>query len=479
MKLTNFTTTVFTYSLLITLSIANAQIKDASQKPNIIVILADDMGYADAGFTGATDILTPNLDKLAKSGVIFTNGYVTQAFCAPSRAGLLTGKYQERFGFDHLPAYDPANSHLGIDVNEILFPAILQKEGYYTGCIGKWHLGAASPFIPTNRGFDYYYGFLGGGHDYFKIDVTKPVEMAYYQGLIRNTQPADFKGYLTTSLSQDAVKFVGDHKDKPFFLYLAYNAPHQPLQAPKEDIARYAHIKDPKRRVYAAMVDVMDRGIGEVIKTLKENGIYENTLLFFLSDNGGPIASERKPNKGNGSTNTPFRGGKAMLYEGGVHVPFIASWPAVLKGGQTYDKPVISLDIASTALAAAGFKEDVLSTLDGIDLKPYLIKEKKGVPHDALYWKFYGAWSILTSDSYKCIRDTTSLKTELFFLNKDIGEKNDLVGKSPHIASELRKKWELWDKKNISPKIGYYIEYFRKREAFYLEEEKSKLKKGH
>ena len=249
----------------------------ATNQPNIIVIMADDMGYADAGFTGSEDIKTPNLDDIATSGVIFKQGYVTHPFCGPSRAGLLSGRYQHRFGFETNPAYDPANSVMGIDPGEKLFPERLKEAGYITGCIGKWHLGAAEQFNPINRGFDYFYGFLGGGHDYFRIDLTKAVKEGYLQGLIRNNQPADFKGYLTTALSHDAAEFVETNRDNPFFLYLAYNAPHLPHQAPDEDIARYAHIKNKKRRIYAAMVDVMDRGIGEVIRTLEKHDIRDNT----------------------------------------------------------------------------------------------------------------------------------------------------------------------------------------------------------
>ena len=342
-----FSTHIFCFvTCIFFVEIAQADIK----KPNIIVIMADDMGYADAGFTGSLDIKTPNLDEIAASGIVFKQGYVTHPFCGPSRAGLLSGRYQHRFGFETNPAYDPANSVMGIDPGEKLFPERLKEAGYVTGCIGKWHLGAAEQFNPINRGFDYFYGFLGGGHDYFRIDLTKTVKEGYLQGLIRNNQPADFKGYLTTALSGDAAEFVETNKDNPFFLYLAYNAPHAPQQAPDEDVARYAHIPDKKRRIYAAMVDVMDRGIGDVVAALEKHGIRENTLLFFLSDNGGPQSSPGKPTNWNGSSNTPFRGGKGNMYDGGVHVPFILSWPARIAGGQTYEAPVHALDIAATAV---------------------------------------------------------------------------------------------------------------------------------
>ena len=356
-------------------------------RPNIVLIMADDMGYADAGFTGAKDIETPNLDNLAKSGVIFTQGYCNHPFCAPSRAALLAGRYHQRFGFEDNPAYDPSNPILGIDPDEKLFPKRLQEAGYTTGGIGKWHLGAAEPFHPNHRGFDYFYGFLGGGHDYFQIDMRRPVREAYFQPLIRNGRPAEFEGYLTTALSRDAVDFIETNKDKPFFLYLAYNAPHTPLQAPDEAIAKYAHIKEEKRRVYAAMVDVMDQGIGEVVQALQRNGLRENTLVFFLSDNGGPQNMSWNPNYWNGSSNGPFRGGKTNLYDGGLHVPFIASWPARVPAGITYEAPVMALDIARTAVECAGADAMAAPAMEGVDLIPFVRKEKQGPPHEAIFWR--------------------------------------------------------------------------------------------
>lgn len=453
-------------SLLLFLSLLTAS--GLAAKPNIIVIMADDMGYADAGFTGATDIQTPHLDRLAASGVIFTNGYVTHPFCAPSRAGFLAGRYQHRFGFEHNPPYDPANPLVGIDKDETLFPARLQEVGYTTGLIGKWHLGAAAPFNPLNRGFDYFYGFLSGGHDYFKIDLTKPVKNAYQQGLFRSKQPAGFEGYLTTALSRDAVKFVEDNKENPFFLFLSYNAPHSPLQAPKEDIDRYSHIKDKKRRIYAAMVDVMDRGIGEVIEALDQNGLRENTLVFFLSDNGGPIATGGGGG-GNGSSNAPFRGGKTDFYEGGVHVPFIASWPAQIQPGQTYDHPVISLDISSTAVALAGVDPSSTKSMEGVNLIPHLNGQRSTAPHDTLFWRFFSGWSVIAADGYKHIHNPGGKKTELFNLKKDIGEQNDLLRSEPDRAKQLMADWEEWNANNVALRNPVFAKYYRARDQFFMD----------
>lgn len=461
--------------LIIVILIANLSLAQNSDdnKPNIIIFMADDMGYADAGFTGAKDIKTPNLDALASNGVIFTQGYANHPFCGPSRAALLSGRYPYRFGFETNPAYDPANPLMGIDPKEKLFPARLQEAGYVTGGVGKWHLGASQVHHPNNRGFDYFYGFLGGGHDYFTIDLTKEVWEGYKQGLIRNDQPAGFEGYLTTALSRDAAQFVKNNKDNPFFLYVAYNAPHQPLQAPEEDIKRYSHIKDGQRRRYAAMVDVMDRGIGEVINELKNSGIYENTLIFFLSDNGGPQPNPKTGKGGNASSNEPFRGGKGNMYEGGVHVPFIASWPNKIKAGITYDYPVNSLDIARTAVDLAGADATSAQPMEGVNLIPYVLGEKKGAPHDAIFWRGGNGkiWSVVSGDKMKYVKDKDSgqKEPELFDLPKDITESKDISGQNPKVAYKLKTEWEAWDKMNIPIALPAYKIYHKERNKFYEE----------
>ncbi|MFR9616201.1 MAG: sulfatase-like hydrolase/transferase [Rikenellaceae bacterium] len=441
----------------------------ADERPNIIIFMTDDMGYSDVGFTGCKDINTPHLDKLAESGVVFTQGYVTHGFSAPSRAGLMSGRYPHRFGFETNPAYDPSNPYLGISESEVLFPARLQKSGYKTGAIGKWHLGASEVHHPCNRGFDYFYGFLGGGHDYFRIDNTKKVDEAYKQGLIRNNKPATFEGYLTDALSADAVDFVNKNKNNPFFLYVAYNAPHQPLQAPKEDIARYAHIKDTKRCTYAAMVDIVDRGVGQVVEALKKNGDYENTLIFFLSDNGGPQPSESSPNSGNASVNFPLRGGKGSFYDGGIHVPFMACWPAKIKGGVRYDYPVISLDISRTAVALAGADADSAPAMEGINLIPYITGENKAAPHDYLFWRAGNgsAWAVVAADRTKHVQTSKSKEPEMFYLPKDISETNDIVAKNQKRATEMRSQWESWNKSNINCNMLGYKDYHKKRDEFF------------
>jgi arylsulfatase A-like enzyme len=448
-------------SILILLTVAVLPMSAA--KPNIVVIMADDMGYADAGFSGATDIKTPNLDKIAASGVIFRQGYASHPFCGPSRAAFLTGRYPHRFGFETNPAYDPANPIMGIPTSERLFPARLQKAGYTTACVGKWHLGAAKAFHPNKRGFDYFYG----GHDYFRIDLTEAVREGYLQGLVRNKAPADFQGYLTTALSRDAANWVTANADKPFFLFLSYNAPHMPLQAPADDIARYAHIPDKKRRVYAAMVDVMDRGIGEVVTALEKSGVRDNTLIFFLSDNGGPQSSEQHPGNWNGSSNGPFRGGKGRLYEGGVHVPFILSWPAKIAAGQTFDAPVCALDIARTAVAVAGANAAAKRAMEGVDLIPFVTRAKSAAPHDALFWRNGRHWSVLAADGTKYVQDIQNPKPQLFYLPDDIAESKDLAEAQPERAKTLRATYSAWDADNVACRLLGYTDYHKKRDAFF------------
>jgi arylsulfatase A-like enzyme len=458
------------WGLTLTLLVVLSLTAEASSPPNVIVIMADDMGYADAGFTGSKDIKTPHLDSLAVSGVVFRQGYVTHPFCGPSRAALMAGRYQQRFGFETNPAYDPGNPYLGIDPGEILFPKRLQKAGYRTGIIGKWHLGAAPAYHPNNRGFDHFFGFLGGGHDYFRIDLREPVQEGYLQALERNGRPAEFQGYLTTALAEDAAHFVAAEKEKPFFLYLAFNAPHTPAQAPKDDIARYAHIADKRRRVYAAMVDVMDAGIGKVIAALDENGLRENTLIFFLSDNGGPQDKEGTSG-GNGSSNAPFRGGKGDLYDGGVRVPFIASWPARIPPGTKFESPVSSLDIAATAVALAGEVALAGSALDGVDLIPHLLGQKTNPPHDALFWRGDdgSSWAILSQEGYKHSRQPASQAAVLHHLPSDIGEAKNLASEESGRAQHLRQEWLKWNESNVPGRFMDYKKYHPQRDQFFLQ----------
>jgi len=299
----------------------------ANQRPNILLILSDDAGYTDFGFQGSPEVKTPHLDELAKQSVRFSQAYVSAATCGPSRAGLLTGRHQARFGMEVNAAHSPDDPYMGLPVEEKTFAARLQEVGYKTAVVGKWHVGSHPKFHPNNRGFDYFYGFLPGGHGYFPESVNVSSD-SYSVPLLRNGKPAQLDEYLTAALSRDAAKFIVDTQD-PFMLYLAYYAPHEPLEATKKDLAKYSHIKDLNRRTYVAIIDSMDQGIGRIVQALKQSNKFNNTLIFFLSDNGGVYPEYWMPNS-IWASNLPSRRGIVSLTEGGVHVPLIAHWPGLM-----------------------------------------------------------------------------------------------------------------------------------------------------
>ena len=313
-------------------------------KPNVLVILADDLGYGELGCQGFTpEIPTPNVDSIAKNGVRFTSGYVSGPYCSPTRAGLLTGRYQTRFGheFNPGPAQSAATT-FGLPLSETTIADRLKTAGYTTGWFGKSHLGYAPPFHPFKRGFDEYYGFLGGAHSYLdaSADAANPI--------LRGTTPTtDIDGYTTDAFAREAVKFIDHHKSGPWFCYLAFNAVHGPLEATEKYLSRFPNVKDNKRLHYAAMQSAMDDAVGSVLGKIRELGQEENTLIFFVSDNGGPTAQTT-------SDNGPLRGFKAQTWEGGIRVPFMVQWKGHVPAGKIDDRPVIQLDILPTALAAAG-----------------------------------------------------------------------------------------------------------------------------
>ncbi|MEC8190690.1 MAG: sulfatase-like hydrolase/transferase, partial [Verrucomicrobiota bacterium] len=280
---------------LLTFTFICASLLHGSQRPNLIIILTDDQGYNDVGFNGCTDIPTPHLDKLAANGVVFTNGYVSYPVCGPSRAGLLTGRYQDRFGFTTNPSIDPNNPISGLPLEEETIAQVLAKVGYKSAIVGKWHMGTHPNFHPHNRGFDHFYGFLAGGLSYFPelmtlndlSEVTRKWQW-YNMKVERDGKKIEIDDYLTDALTEAATDFIDrqSSKENPFFLYLAYNAPHAPLQATEKYLSRFNHIENKRRRTYAAMVSAVDDGVGRVMKTLADHNIEENTIVVFLSDNG-------------------------------------------------------------------------------------------------------------------------------------------------------------------------------------------------
>ena len=433
-------------------------------RPNIVVILADDLGYGDVGYNGASGIETPNIDRLAREGIVFSNGYVTSPICGPSRAGLLTGRYQARFGMDETLAHMPMDSQHGLPVAETTFARHLQQAGYSTALIGKWHLGAAAPFHPLNRGFDRFFGILGGVHHYFEVDTTLGGEAL--APLSDDKGAAGFEGYLTDALTDQAVAFIEQRTSNrrdgtlsalsaPFFLYLAYNAPHVPIQAPWPLYNKYAHVTDPIQRGYHAMVDSLDAGIGRVLAALEATQQRHNTLVFFLSDNGGVWPWRIGLEHYTWSDNGPLRGGKASLFEGGIRVPFVASWPARWPKDTTYAEPIISLDIAATALAVADVAADPQRPLDGVNLDPYLRGlrgELAGAPHDALFWRReagrYPSYAVRVGD-LKLVKARSNDELALFDLRSDLGETRNLVREQAAVAGRLADIWNDWNESNL------------------------------
>lgn len=404
-------------------------------KPNFIIILADDLGYGDLGFTGSTQIKTPNIDALANSGVICTEAYVSAPVCAPSRAGLITGRNQVNFGYDNnlrvvLPQFNPEYS--GLPVSEKTIANRLSELGYENGIIGKWHLGDEEQFYPTNRGFDEFWGYLGGGREYFPSDSSGE---KYLKKIISNYKKPQPITYLTDDKGDECVNFIKRHKDVPFFLYASFNAPHSPMQAIDEDLKLYDHIKDEKRRTYAAMVHRLDLNVGRIVLELKKQGIYENTVIVFLSDNGGPIY-------GNGSINAPFNGRKGTLLEGGIRVPFVISYPEKLKSG-VYYKPISALDLTPTFVELAGGKILEKDNLDGVNIFPYINNEILGTPHQTMMWRFTISAGI-RKGNWKLVRLPDRMPL-LFNLDKDPSEQENVALENLDMVKLMLKELGDWD----------------------------------
>ena len=449
--------TIFNFFILFFSLFLNAQ----NNKPNIIVIMTDDMGYADVGFNGCKDIPTPNIDRIANEGIRFDEGYVSFPVCGPSRAGFLTGRYQDRFGFTTNPSIDPNNPIAGLPIEEETMAQVLKKANYNNAIIGKWHMGTNAVFHPLERGFDYFYGFLSGGHHYFpeKLTLNNLSEVKrkwqwYSTKIIENRAPVEIKEYLTDALSNAAVNFIDKQvkDDQQFMLYLAYNAPHTPLQANEKYLSRFPNIKDKKRKTYAAMVSAVDDGVGRVLDALKEQALDEDTIIVFLSDNGGA--------RNNGSDNGPLRGLKGDLFEGGVRVPFAIRWKGVIPEGNSYKNPVSSLDIMATIVAQTNVKINPERPLDGVDLIPFLIGKNNGAPHEYLFWRKWEQNAMaIRHGNYKLVANKKQDQEppELFDLSTDISESKNLKSEKLKISKDLQKEWNNWNKElkeRVFPALG-------------------------
>jgi arylsulfatase A-like enzyme len=464
-----------TIALLALAATAMADGKLTAGKPNILLIVADDMGYGDVGFHGCKDIPTPNLDALAASGVRFSNGYVSGPYCSPSRAGLMTGRYQQRFGHEFNPGM--SNTGHGLPLSEVTIAERLKAAGYVTGLVGKWHLGSVPEMQPQKRGFDEFFGFLGGSRHYFDAallpgtlavkDAGKPAAQREQlrAALLRGNEEVKEMDYTTDAFGREAVAFIERHKAQPWFLYLAFNAVHIPLEVNDQRLAKFAAIDDEHRRAYAAMMLAMDENIGRVRKTLADSALEQNTLVILISDNGGSTTPTRTVNGSpsgsrNGSCNGPLRGRKGETLEGGIRVPFVVSWPGRFKPA-VCEKPVIQLDLGATALAVAGVTAKPEWKLDAVNLLPTLDGSDAKPVHEALYWRFGQQMAVRAGD-YKLVRYDPGNKThgqpvteaKLYNLAEDMGETKDLAATLPDKVKELQSMWEAWNQSNIAPLWG-------------------------
>jgi arylsulfatase A-like enzyme len=425
---------------------AGGDTKAAAGRPNIVILLADDLGYGDVGCYGGKAVPTPHIDSIAASGVRFTDGYVTAPICSPSRAGLLTGRYQQRFGFEFNvgPAQRDLKQGLGLPLNQTTLADVFKKAGYATGMVGKWHLGSQPQFNPLRRGFDHFFGFLPGEDFYIDPRQQGVTSVAASDGedklanphpLYRDGTPVRETSYLTDAFAREATSFLARNRNRPFFLYVPFNAVHTPLQATARYMERVSGIDDSKHRVYAAMTSALDDAVGAVLKKLRDLDLEKNTLLVFLSDNGGATYI------GAGS-NTPLNGTKLTVLEGGIRIPFMMRWPGHLSAGSVYQDPISSLDLFPTTLGAAGISVPGNVRLDGVNLLPYLEGKKPGSPHEMLFWRV-GENAAMRKGQWKLVQAGTN--AWLFDLAQDIGEGKDLARDHPDVVADLKKALAAWN----------------------------------
>ncbi len=448
----------------------------AAEQPNIIVLLADDLGYGELSCQGNPEIPTPHIDSIAANGIRFTQAYVTAPNCSPSRAGLLTGRIPTRFGYEFNPIgarnEDPGT---GLPRQEQTLAERLHERGYVTGLIGKWHLGGAADFHPQRHGFDEFFGFLHEGHFFVPppwSGVTTMLRRKTLPGggqgrwvsdkliysthmghneppydasnpILRAGQPVVENEYLTDAFTREAVDFIHRRKDQPFFLYLAYNAVHSPLQGAAQYIKQFEHIEDIHRRIFAAMLANLDHSVGQVLAAVRRTGLENNTLIFFLSDNGGPTRELT-------SSNHPLRGGKGQMYEGGVRIPFMVQWKGQLPAGKVYPGFVVSVDIFATAASLGGA---TTNTIDGVNLMPFLTGKNPDQPRDTFYWRQVnktafrkGPWK-LVSMKHKSAKPVW----ELYNIANDISETTNLASKQPDRLNELVTQWQTMNAEMKTP----------------------------
>jgi arylsulfatase A-like enzyme len=426
-----------------------------TRRPNVLLIVADDLGYADLGVYGSRDVPTPHIDRLAAEGIRFTDGYVSGPYCSPTRAGLMTGRYPQRFGYEFNPDGSP---HFGLPVGEKTMAERFRAAGYRTALFGKWHLGSSDETHPMHRGFEKFYGFLGGEHSYMHVADTD-VGTDLPDPLVDGMKPVSSVTYLTDELGNRAADYIRRHASEPFFLYLAFNAPHVPMEAPEKYLVRFQNIRDPLRRTYAAMVFAMDDAIGRTLTAVRDRGLEDRTLIIFLNDNGGPTMPSTTIN---GSSNAPLRGSKRQTWEGGIRVAFEIAWKGHLDAGRVDRQPIIQLDVLPTALAAAGIPANG-ADFDGVNLLPFLTGAAKGEPHGALFWRLGGMMAIRKGE-WKLVKtregplvdiDPSVLRdlsgAGLYNLAEDIGETRNRAAERPDKVKELADLWQAWNRQLSKP----------------------------
>lgn len=453
----------------------------AERSPNIVLLVADDLGYGELGCQGNPQIPTPHIDALAEGGVRFTQAYVTAPNCSPSRAGFFTGRIPMRFGYEFNPIgarnEDPGT---GLPNDEITLAECLHDAGYSTGLIGKWHLGGAADYHPLRHGFDAFFGFSHEGH-YFvpppwrdtttmlrrkglpssagdlRYQVSETLLYSSHMGhdepdydannpIVRVSQPVDEQEYLTDAFAREACAFIEQYHSSPFFLSVTFNAVHSPLQAKNATLKKFAAIEDMHRRIFAAMLSDLDTAVGRIVACLEQHRLRENTLIVFLSDNGGPTKELT-------SSNLPLRAGKGSMYEGGLRVPFIVQWPGTVPAGQVRTEVVSSLDIFPTAVART--QASLPPNLDGYDLMPILLDPNAKSPHQQLFWRQggraalrSGAWKIVAPDNRADNR-----RWELYNIDSDIGESRDLAASEPEQLDALVRTWETMNAAMAEPRF--------------------------
>ena len=428
----------------------------APQARNVVVILADDLGVADVSAYVPDRIPTPNIDRIAQGGVRFDAGYATAAMCSPSRAGLLTGRYQNRFGFEYNAGSDERveAEGLGLDVGERTIADLLRAAGLYTGIIGKWHQGSRPEFAPTARGFDEFFGFYAGSTNFIEPDLPGVINgenierrdgASFWKQILREpgrqvVNNAD--KYLTEEFTREALEFLDRNRDRPFFLYLAYNAPHTPLQTTQKYYDRFPQIADERLRIYAAMVSALDDGVGAVLDRLDALGLADDTLVVLLSDNGCAAYANL--------CDCSLRGGKLTLLEGGTRIPYLMRWPRGLSAGEVYAQPVTSLDVLPTALRAVGATVPEEPRRDGVDLAPFVRGTAKGAPHETLYWRSEPLLAV-RQGQWKLWESRDGAFSYLFDLASDPGEQNDLAASQPDRVRRLREDFDAWSADLAAP----------------------------